>query len=242
MGKAEVDYEQLIEVGLSADLGEFQRRLVGIADRMGFPLVTGVLMKGVVRDSGVVITAVANTPSGFAEVSQSTATARRDPVMNQMMSSAVPFVWDQQTYVDSGAGELWDRAAPFGYRTGIALALHLPDSRRFLLGVDREEALPKQANRRMQLLAQLQLVAVHSQAAAERLMSPVKTSEGMPKLTARERDVLGWTEQGKTAWEIAQILRMSEKTVNFHLGNAMRKLQVNSKHQAVLKCLAAGWL
>jgi DNA-binding CsgD family transcriptional regulator len=64
----------------------------------------------------------------------------------------------------------------------------------------------------------------------------------MPKLTRRELDVLSWTSQGKTAWEVSVILGMSEKTVNFHLGNAMRKLGVSSKHQAVLKCVAAGLL
>ena len=62
----------------------------------------------------------------------------------------------------------------------------------------------------------------------------------LPKLTKRELDALSWTAQGKTAWEVSVILGMSEKTVNFHLGNAMRKLQVSSKHQAVLKCVAAG--
>ena len=71
-------------------------------------------------------------------------------------------------------------------------------------------------------------------------MSPKLTKGDLPKLTKRELDVLSWTAQGKTAWEVSVILGMSEKTVNFHLGNSMRKLGVSSKHQAVLKALRLG--
>jgi DNA-binding CsgD family transcriptional regulator len=93
----------------------------------------------------------------------------------------------------------------------------------------------------MQLVAGLQLLAAHALTAADRLLSP-KLAVELPKLTKREMDVLSWTAQGKTAWEVSVILTMSEKTVNFHLANVMRKLQVNSKHQAVLRCVAAGVL
>ncbi|KQW43611.1 helix-turn-helix transcriptional regulator [Pelomonas sp. Root662] len=237
-----MNYQQLIDVGLSEDFASFERRLVATADAMGFPIISGVLMRGVLQDTNVQITSLGNTPEGYLEVAKDLGEARRDPVMTKLMTQAVPVVYDQRTYSSAGAGEIWEAQAPFGYKTGIAVKLHLPGDKHFLLGVDREEALPESGMQLMQMVAGLQLLAAHALTAADRLLSPKLNKGDLPKLTKRELDVLSWTAQGKTAWEVSVILGMSEKTVNFHLGNAMRKLDVTSKHQAVLKCVAFGLL
>ncbi len=242
MGKPEMDYQQLVDVGLSEDFESFERRLVATAHALGFPIISGVLMRGVLQDADVQITSLGNTPEAYVAAAKDLGDARRDPVMARLMTQAVPVVYDQQTYVGAGVGELWEMQAPYGYKTGIAVKLHLPGDKHFLLGVDREEALPRSGAQLMQMVAGLQLLAAHALTAADRLLSPNLNQGDLPKLTKRELDVLSWTAQGKTAWEVSVILGMSEKTVNFHLGNAMRKLGVTSKHQAVLKCVAAGVL
>jgi DNA-binding CsgD family transcriptional regulator len=242
MGKPEMNYQQLIDVGLSDDLASFERRLVATADALGFPIISGVLMRGLLQDADVQITSLGNTPAGFLEVAQDLGEARRDPVMARLMTQSVPIVYDQKTYAAAGAGEIWEAQAPYGYKTGIAVKLHLPGDKHFLLGMDREEALPEPGAQLMQMIAGLQLLAAHAMTAADRLLAPKLAKGDLPKMTKRELDVLSWTAQGKTAWEVSVILGMSEKTVNFHLGNVMRKLGVTSKHQAVLKCVAAGIL
>ncbi|HEU6455745.1 MAG TPA: LuxR C-terminal-related transcriptional regulator [Roseateles sp.] len=242
MSRAEMNYQQLIDVGLSEDMASFERRLVATADALGFPIISGVLMRGLLHDADVQITSLGNTPAEFLEVAKDLGEARRDPVMARLMTQSVPVVYDQQTYATAGAGEVWEAQAPYGYKTGIAVKLHLPGNKHFLLGVDRDEALPDPGAQLMQLVAGLQLLAAHAMTAADRLLGPQIDKKDLPKLTRRELDVLSWTSQGKTAWEVSVILGMSEKTVNFHLGNAMRKLDVTSKHQAVLKCVAAGLL
>jgi len=242
MAKPEMDYQQLIDVGLSEDFESFERRLVATADALGFPIISGVLMRGVLQDADVQITSLGNTPDAYVAAAKDLGDTRRDPVMARLMAQSVPVVYDQQTYVAAGVGELWEMQAPYGYKTGIAVKLHLPGDKHFLLGVDREEALPEPGTQLMQMIAGLQLLAAHALTAADRLLSPKFNKGDLPKLTKRELDVLSWTAQGKTAWEVSVILGMSEKTVNFHLGNVMRKLGVTSKHQAVLKCVAAGVL
>jgi len=57
--------------------------------------------------------------------------------------------------------------------------------------------------------------------------------KGNGRLTIREKEVLKWLGHGKTSWDIAAILRISERTVNFHVGNIMKKLDVTSRAQAV---------
>ncbi|MDH2405297.1 helix-turn-helix transcriptional regulator [Bradyrhizobium sp. SSUT18] len=61
-------------------------------------------------------------------------------------------------------------------------------------------------------------------------------------LSAREKQCLRWVEEGKSSWEIGVILRVSENTVNFHIKNAMRKLEVTTRIQAAIKARRLGLL
>ncbi|MFJ4374459.1 helix-turn-helix transcriptional regulator [Pseudomonas japonica] len=63
-----------------------------------------------------------------------------------------------------------------------------------------------------------------------------------PTLTPREEEVLYWCSCGKTSWEISQIIACKESTVNFHVGNVLRKLSVHSRVEAVIKALRYGLL
>lgn len=57
------------------------------------------------------------------------------------------------------------------------------------------------------------------------------------RLTARERDALSWVAEGKSDWEIAVILGLSETTVRYHVDNARRKLGAVNRAQAVARLL-----
>ncbi|MCU0774004.1 MAG: LuxR C-terminal-related transcriptional regulator, partial [Ideonella sp.] len=183
---------------------------------------------------------VGNTPEAFVTNYQNLADSLRDPVLRRMKHLSVPFLYDQDLYTEEDAGDLWEQQAAYGYRTGISVALHLPGHRHFLLGMDREQPLPRDERRLTRLFADLQLLAVHAQDAAQRLLAPLADREPVPRLTERELEVLRWTMDGKSAWAVGEILGISEHTVNFHLRNVFGKLGASSKHQAVLKALALG--
>lgn len=51
-------------------------------------------------------------------------------------------------------------------------------------------------------------------------------------LTGREREVLGWVVQGKSAWEIGEILQIKKRTVDEHVQRATRKLGATNRTQA----------
>ena len=61
-------------------------------------------------------------------------------------------------------------------------------------------------------------------------------------LSPREIEVLKWTADGKTADDIAEILNVSRNTINFHIKNAVRKLQAANKTAAVVKAAVSGLL
>ena len=63
-----------------------------------------------------------------------------------------------------------------------------------------------------------------------------------PKRTTlgkREVETLTWAARGKTSAEIAQILGLSKRTVDFHIDNARSKLGVATRIQAAIKAATA---
>ncbi len=62
-------------------------------------------------------------------------------------------------------------------------------------------------------------------------------NKGSVKITQREKQCLQWASEGKTSWEIAQILNISERTVNFHLANCITKTGSKNRQQAIVKCV-----
>lgn len=56
-------------------------------------------------------------------------------------------------------------------------------------------------------------------------------------LTPREREVLWWAAQGKSAKEIGEILHITKRTVDEHTRNAARKLSAANRTQAVAVAL-----
>jgi DNA-binding NarL/FixJ family response regulator len=54
-------------------------------------------------------------------------------------------------------------------------------------------------------------------------------------LNDRELECLTWSARGKTSPEIATILSLSKRTVNFHIENACRKLNVSTRTEAVAR-------
>jgi DNA-binding CsgD family transcriptional regulator len=218
---------------------EFREGIIRFANELDFDYVSALTVVDHSLTHSDFIN-VDNTPQAFADGFWDRSIGRVDPVMQHCKTGTLPIVWDQSTYVASGSADLWEEQAAFGYRTGIALALHFPEGRHFMLGVDRSAGLPKERAELTRVVADLQLFAVHAQDAAQRLFVPAEQRPERPALTRRELEALSWTMEGKTAWELGTILGISERTAVLHIQNAMHKLGTHNKHQAVLKALRLG--
>jgi DNA-binding response OmpR family regulator len=69
-------------------------------------------------------------------------------------------------------------------------------------------------------------------------LAGVARSELWPKvvqLNDREVEALTWVARGKTSAEIAQILGLTKRTIDFHIDNARTKLSAATRTQAVIK-------
>jgi DNA-binding CsgD family transcriptional regulator len=233
--------QQLVEISEASDLASFERQLVNCTHAMDFGLVLAVVITDLPGGERHVVR-VGNTPEAFIEASKNFEGLARDPVNRKAKSASLPFIYDQNLYVAEGAADLWEEQAPYGYKTGISVGLHLPDRKHFLLGIDREQALPVSQDHLTRMLADLQLLAVHAHAAASRLnlFMPPAAHSSVVTLTPREQKVLQFTVKGLTAKEVGRAMCCSEHTVNFHLRNIMLKLDAPTKHQAAFKATEMG--
>ena len=67
-------------------------------------------------------------------------------------------------------------------------------------------------------------------------LSPVGRLGRKPaNLTPRETEVLTWVARSKSSTDIATMLRLSDRTVDFHVENILRKLGVATRVQAAIK-------
>jgi len=61
-----------------------------------------------------------------------------------------------------------------------------------------------------------------------------------PELNERETEILTWVARGETSAEIARKLRLSKRTVDFHIDNARSKLRAATRTEAVMKATSGG--
>lgn len=90
----------------------------------------------------------------------------------------------------------------------------------------------------------LKLLVPHMHAALTRVISNPRfkkrnSPEHQTGLTDREREILQWLSSGKSNWEIAQVIELSEATVKNHVHHILAKLQVSTRAQAVAKAMSA---
>ena len=71
---------------------------------------------------------------------------------------------------------------------------------------------------------------------------PSQQDDTLLSLTRRECQCLGWCAEGKSYWETAVILGISERTVSFHMEAVRGKLHAGSNAHAVAIAAYAGLL
>ena len=230
------DYQSVLE---AKNEDQFRSVVIRFAQHLGFDKVAASVAVDKVGGAAEFI-AVHNAPAAYLQTFEDLSISKRDPVAQHCKRNTVPIIWGQHTYVATDTAELWERQAQFGYGNGIAMALHLPEGRHFLLGVERDQALPSDGGELTRIVADLQLFAVHAQDTALRVLVSEAARPELPALTPRELEVLRWTMDGKVTSEISLLLGIGDRTTVFHLQNAMLKLSCNSKHLAVVKAMRLG--
>lgn len=173
-------------------------------------------------------------PEGWVKRYFEAAYYESDPVMAWCIREILPIRWSDLILKPGSAAEaMMLDAAEYGLRDGVTMPVHSPQGELGILSLSLD-APPERARAITETaLPIIQLLATHLHQAVRRLGC---FSQGVgSSLTMRERECLTWAADGKTSNEIAQLLGISDSTVNFHLNNAMQKLDVVSRQHAIGK-------
>jgi LuxR family quorum sensing-dependent transcriptional regulator len=154
---------------------------------------------------------------------------RVDPVVRKCRQSVNPFEWSEAPYdpeLEPGAVEVMRRAADFRMSRGFVVPIH---------GLTGYEAGVSLGGVHLDLNARskpaLHLMAMYGFERIRRLLRPEPHSSA--RLTPREREAIAWASQGKSAWEIGEILNITQRTAEEHLATAARKLGAVNRTHAV---------
>jgi len=232
---ARVDYQQLIDVGLSPDRETLTRRLVVLAESMGFGLASGVMIRGRFGSPNALVESFGNTPTAFCETTRSVGKMLRDPLLTRHLERPGHMTYGQALYVEAGAMDLWDIQSAFGYRHGLSVSFHAPaHAEAFVFGFDRPDALPEGA-KLLRMQASLQMIAMHAHEAMGRLVfaAPQKAPAELTRnqQAALQRVATVYAKRGGF---------VSVTQPGRELQIAVRKLQTSSLPRAVLRAIEAG--
>ena len=163
-----------------------------------------------------------------------------DPAIQQAMRSSKPVVWTEKLYHQNKL--LWQEMKRDGHSVGVTQSCWGPQSVAGFLSFSRAaEPVSKTDLKEMeQELHQLSQSLFARFYDLYRLDEAYNTQDQI--ITLREREILRWTGDGKTAEDISIILNITPRTVHFHMNNVLNKLIVSNKVHAVMKAHLIGLL
>ncbi|QWW68537.1 LuxR family transcriptional regulator [Rhizobium sp. WYJ-E13] len=182
-------------------------------------------------------TIITSWPAELLSIYDQEGLMMNSPVLRRLRTSTLPFCYDTARTNwprdDGKSGMVATLFERFKMMRSAYFPTHEPSGARGAVSFagDREPYTPTE-------MRELSYIAIHI---FDRLAEIRNLDTRMTDtLTDREIDCLNWTAAGKTSAEIAEILDLSEHTVNHYLNRATKKLDTVNRTQAVAKALRIG--
>jgi len=162
-----------------------------------------------------------------------------DPVMHHAFQLPTVQTWDELMLTfDCGPDQkaFMGQAREFGLVTGVTVPLRGAFGAFSICSFASENTTRPsfQTMCALSSLAQIMMVA------EDRFVREANAQARNCMLTERQIQCLYWTAMGKSSWDISAILSISENTVNYHIKQAMHRLETSSRVTAAIKCSALG--
>jgi LuxR family transcriptional regulator, quorum-sensing system regulator BjaR1 len=153
---------------------------------------------------------------------------RHDPSQRHARRTVHPYEWKDAPYdaeAEPKALEVVQRATDLKVGNGFVVPVPGPSGCIGQVWMSRSDFRLTKRDK-----PALHVMALYAFGRVEQLARP---STSKPILTMREREILTWTATGKTAWEIGELLNISERTVEWHLQSIAQKLGTCNKVQTL---------
>lgn len=164
-----------------------------------------------------------------------------DPAVAHACASLSPLLWSDAAYDSCAQKLLREEARQHGLVEGVTFPVHSRngDVGMLNLSLARSDDAARQHTRAMLNWGALLAAMTHETMA--RIVKDKSASQS-PKLTRREAEVLRWIAEGKSNWEIARLVEITEHGVSYHVRNILLKFDVGSRHRAVARAHVFGLL
>jgi LuxR family transcriptional regulator, quorum-sensing system regulator BjaR1 len=162
---------------------------------------------------------------------------RHDPLVQQVFRSTAPYTWSEvleRTKGDPTTRRIQSERAEFGLHNGFIVPIYDSKGYSGLVSLAGEATIHPEIRNTLTVAS----IFVHN-----RLVTLVR-DRILPDdlLSIRESECLNWAAEGKSDWEIGQILHISAKTVNYHIENVKKKFGVPTRVQAIVSAFRYGKL
>jgi DNA-binding CsgD family transcriptional regulator len=164
---------------------------------------------------------------------------KKDPCVKKLFTTDKAFAWNDTPLEDlSPIGrQIRVEASAAGASNGIVVPVPGDDDELYCVRFSSPaETFDQEAWLTLSTLAMSYCVV------GNKMVAQAKKRPGDSPLSMREAECLAWVSEGKSDWDISEILKISQWTVHEHIERAKTKLGVRSRVQAVMKSATNGWL
>lgn len=235
-------YVELVEsLQRCDDLKEIKEVLVKLCLQLEFDNVAYVvkLPDTFTRSSKLIIS---NYPDEWLERYVEQGYVNIDPVVQHCFGSQKPYQWSSfREAGDKNIRQFAGEAGEFKLNDGISIGMPRFNGETGLISLATESGLIYSGTQYQRSILYLNAIQSYIHEKIHQLFSAGFQRPTINiTLTEREKTCLLWVAEGKTASDIGTILSVSEATVVFHIKNAIQKLQVTNRSQAIAKAVLLG--
>ncbi len=158
-----------------------------------------------------------------------------DPIVLTAQRRVTPCTWSDAMAAfpdDRSAQLIHKERLANGVTDGLLVPIHTIKGHAGLVSISTKAALADAAFHALTLMS----LVVHNQLSALQRSDP----DELEAFTTREVECLTWAAAGKSDAEIAMILELSPKTVNYHIEGAKRRMNAASRTHAVASAFRLG--
>lgn len=221
-----------INLSKDANRCDWERQLNKVLHQLGFRSYLISLGPATSRETDPITGLMTTFPKCWLDQYRSEGMIDIDPILKHCRRELVPFFWDSERRRARGRSRyFWQQREQYGLRSGVSIPLRYELLWGTLsVALDDTDTTEQDAFSSPAVYQLFMLIPYLLSGMSHRLTGP---SQPCHDLTPKELDCLQWASAGKTTWEISKILTCSERTIDFHLLNARRKLGSVSRQQAV---------
>lgn len=182
-----------------------------------------------------------NYPTDWRQQYDELDLVKLDPIVSYSMNNYMPMIWSQVSQdkrYSKNEMRVMQKAHSAGLQAGFSVPIHSRMGEFGMISLALSQGKTESIAHFNNAIPLVQLIIPVLQDALKRI-NTAQEIVGV-QLTKRESECLTWAAEGKSSWEISQILNCSERTVLFHLNNAGHKLNASNRYQSISKAILTG--